>query len=349
MPQYTCDFCNFTTDRLGNYKEHCLTKRHIDNMCSLPKDTVLVCTKCSSYSTIIKSNFRRHVDNCQGPKPPTNDSTDCAICHKHFETKSGLFKHAKKCTVSPVTKITTSIDTDALVQAVATKIGEQQTEAFATLTQELTAFIEQKVLDNVEQKVLEALKASAINTTINNIHNTHNGDNIVNFNVFLNEHCKDAMNILDFIKSIQLKRSDIDQFANKGFVDSLSHIMQSELQNMPLTQRPLHCTDVKRQVLHIKHEDTWHKEEKEKGHPLLLTAIGMLRTTCYAKYRQMYPPTRNDIDNDASQFLTYKLTQQLTGGKNGNDAMVYNKRLNKIVTKICSAVKLNKAEMQAIA
>jgi hypothetical protein len=105
---------------------------------------------------------------------------------------------------------------------------------------------------------------NGVNVTNNNINNNINSNNkTFNLHLFLNETCKDAMNIMDFVDSLKLQISDLENVGKLGFVDGLSSIIVKSLKQLDITKRPLHCSDLKRDVLYIKDEDKWEKENEE--------------------------------------------------------------------------------------
>jgi hypothetical protein len=118
-----------------------------------------------------------------------------------------------------------------------------------------TSEIVNKVIEHTN-KVLDTVKSSNANTTI-----TTNNNQKFNINVFLNEQCKDAMNLSDFIKNITVSREDLENNAQLGFVDGVSKILIESLKQLDQTERPIHCTDIKRETMYIKDEDKWTREE----------------------------------------------------------------------------------------
>jgi hypothetical protein len=126
------------------------------------------------------------------------------------------------------------------------------------LEQQQTQLIEQQQQNN---KLLEAVKDGKIGNTIN--HNTTN-NNKFNLNIFLNETCKDAITMNEFINSFEVTREDFIRTGNVGFVEGISKVMMKRIQNMELHTRPLHCTDLKRETVYIKNDDKWEKDDSDK-------------------------------------------------------------------------------------
>ena len=99
--------------------------------------------------------------------------------------------------------------------------------------------------------------------------------NKVNLNIFLNEHCKDALNINDFVNNLQIQLSDLENTGRVGFIDGISQIFVNGLQQLEMTKRPIHCSDLKREILYVKDNDTWQKEDNERTH--IVNAINTVK------------------------------------------------------------------------
>jgi hypothetical protein len=135
------------------------------------------------------------------------------------------------------------------------------------------------MVENQEMRslIIELLKKETFNTinnnnNINNINNNNNCNNkSFNLNLFLNEQCKDALNIDEFVESIKMNLSDLEDFANLGYADGVSNIFSKGIKALDIHKRPIHCSDSKREVLYIKNNDEWIKESDDK--PLIKNAI----------------------------------------------------------------------------
>jgi hypothetical protein len=331
--RYTCINCNYATDNCFDFKKHTQTMKHVKRMKSV-NQTALVCTICDEYKTCNKSHLTRHAKSCiqrnkkqhaaaKGDEKPVKEQAAAAISNEVLERIVDV----------------QSILADTMVEV---KSRIQSLEALCTSDQKL------KLCTTDMDSIVSVIKETVSQLTPTVINNVNNGtiDNRMNINVFLNEHCKDAMNIMDFVKSIQLRHSDLDKFASLGYVNAMSNIMVNELNNLPLTQRPLHCTDVRRSTLHIKHDDAWHKEEKDSA--ILLRAIKTLRRLCNNMAYERFPRPSQIVENSVQDFLYTKIISEVTGGRGANNNDVYEKRNQKIVTSVCKSVKLNKTDMLSI-
>jgi len=216
----------------------------------VPKSSKTFCCNYCDYNTSRKSQYERHLSTVKhknatnGSKMVVNDSVlsqkiakqlfECH-CGKVYKYDSGYYRHKKQCQ-GPI--IETNKD---------------------TTDKELIMML---VKQNTE--LLEVIKNGTHNT--NNSHNSTNNSHNKTFNLqfFLNETCKDAMNIMDFVDSIKLQLSDLENVGKLGYVEGISNIITSNLKALDVSQRPIHCTDKKRETLFIKDENKWEKEDEEK-------------------------------------------------------------------------------------
>ena len=216
-----------------------------------------VCDICD-YSASRKSQYDRHLStdkhkinvlaingNDSAIIKVPNDYI-CTLCNKAYKDPSGLWRHKKKCQL-----VTNHQNCEKEI----VKIEHDTTD------KELIMIL---IKENSELKnmMMEVIKTGTHNTTHNTTHtNSHN--KTFNLQFFLNETCKDAMNITDFVNSIQLQLSDLVRVGESGYVDGISNIIIKNLKQLDVTKRPVHCTDKKREVLYVKDENKWEKEDPE--------------------------------------------------------------------------------------
>jgi hypothetical protein len=169
---------------------------------------------------------------------------------------------------------------------------------------------------------------------MNNSHNniqTHNNSHNKTFNlqIFLNETCKDAMNLSDFINSIDLQLSDLESVGKLGFVNGISNILIKNLNAMDVTKRPVHCSDTKREVMYVKEDGKWEKDEEDNAK--LRKAIKKLafnNSKLLPVYRKKYPNSENPLSSKSDMYN--KLVIEAYGGKN-DDIINENKIIKNIV------------------
>jgi hypothetical protein len=234
----------------------------------------------------------------------------CA-CGKMYNTQSGLWKHKQKCN-------------NYICQEENTVIKEND-----VLDKEL-------ILNLLKQnaELLEIIK----NGTSNNSNNIINSNNkTFNLQVFLNETCKDAMNISDFIESVKLQVSDLENVGKVGYIEGISNIIIKNLQALEVEKRPVHCTDQKREVMYVKDENIWEKEdEANKKLRKAIRAIAHKNICMLKAFREKYPDCEEYDSKKSSQYN--KLVIEAMGGKGDND---YEKD-TKIIKKIAKAVGIDK-------
>jgi hypothetical protein len=185
----------------------------------------------------------KHISNVSGNAKETKklEKTFLCICGKQFKTNSGLWKHQSKCACN----------------AKQNHVNIEQPD------DKNNKLIEYLMKENKEIKelILEIVKNGSHNTTTYT--NSHN--KAFNLNFFLNETCKNAMNITDFVDSIKLQLSDLMEVGELGYVDGISKIIVKNLNNLDETVRPIHCTDKKRETMYIKDKGEWEKEDDNKS------------------------------------------------------------------------------------
>lgn len=234
--KYTCEKCHFTCSNKKDYNRHILTKKH----------------KMAEYNQI-------QPKKCQ--KTPEEYSCECGKVYSH---RASLYNHKKKCTYiepeveidedkEPINKNMKRDTPTDMVTAVLTQNQEimKENKEFRELLVE-----QQKENQKLHGQLIEAVK-DGNGKTINNINNNVN----YNINLFLNDQCKDAMNLMDFIETIKCKLENLEDVGKLGYVDGISKLFIENLSDMEVTKRPIHCTDFKRKSLYIKNNDEWTKED----------------------------------------------------------------------------------------
>jgi hypothetical protein len=206
------------------------------------------CSKQSNYSThLLTAKHQRLTNSCQ--KMPKNaDILEC-VCGKNYKHLSSLCKHKKICSDVKQYNNETPLSQDD-------KIGDNQ-----NLVQYLL-----KENSDFKNLIMELVKKEYMNNTnnINNTTNNVNSNNSFNLNVFLNDTCKGAMNMSEFVNTIAIQMSDLENFAHMDYANGVSKILLKNLNNLETNQRPIHCTDLKRETVYIKENDCWTKETDEK-------------------------------------------------------------------------------------
>jgi len=298
-----------------------------DNEFSHILPSFFYCKNCD-FKCFVKRDFNRHVntqkhknnilttfDNDFYQKKPSDKKYTCQNCNKDYKDRAGLWRHSKKCNLEEVIKTNNG-----------NKTNDNKDE-----------LIEYLVKENKEIKelILELAKKDTYShcTTNNNSHNK-----TFNLQFFLNETCKDAMNIMDFVNSIQLQLSDLERVGELGFVEGISNIITTNLNALDITQRPVHCADKKREVIYIKDEDKWEKEDEEKIK--LRKAIKKVATKnmcLLPKFKEAYPDCSKASSKYSDQYN--KIIVESCGGSGDNDL----EKENKIIRNIAKNVIIDKS------
>jgi hypothetical protein len=207
------------------------------------------CVKCD-YTCSKLSDYKKHLltrKHQNGSKwkylevTENNSCFACDICHKKYMTHSGLWKHSQKCTIKKVA-------------------DNEVVQMFIKENTDIKNVILELVKNNSElqKQMLDICKMpNNINNTI--ISNNHN--NTFNLQFFLNEQCKDAMNLMDFVDSFKLQFSDLEQVGEMGYIEGISNIIMKKLNEMDVYKRPIHCSDAKREIMYVKDDNVWEKEK----------------------------------------------------------------------------------------
>ena len=221
----------------------------------------------------------------------------CENCGKEYNDRSGLWRHKKKCKTKE----------DSYTETKEIKKDE------ITDKEIMLALIK----DNSEIKnmIMEVIKNGTHNT--NNTTHTNSHNKAFNLNFFLNETCKDAMNIMDFVDSIKLQLTDLERVGELGYVEGISNIIVKNLKELDVTKRPVHCTDKKRETMYIKDDDKWEKdEEKEKLHKVV-RKVACKNQNLIPKFKEVHPDYNKYHSKFSDQYN--KIIVESMGGSGDND------------------------------
>ena len=247
-----------------------------------------------------------------------NDKLQCKNCNKIYKARNSLWYHEQKCNYIIPEKILEPEHEP-----------EHETDELQNLTNVILDLVKSNA--DLQKQMLDICKNG---TTVNN--NTLNKNKTFNLQFFLNEQCKDAMNLMDFVKSVSLQLSDLENVTKLGYVDGIAGIIMQKLNEMDVYKRPIHCSDAKREILYVREDGIWEKESTD--HTKLRKAIkGISKKNriLLNEWSESHPEA-NDTHN--SQNLEYMLMiVQAMGGKG---ELVDNE--NKIMKKIMKNVLIEK-------
>jgi len=327
---YECKVCEYSCSKLSLFNKHLLTRKHIGNINgneNIPQKcpTVYECEACD-YKCSKKSVFnkhlltRKHLNNVDIPKMSQKcfELYKCEFCPKVFKNRTGLWKHNKKCNECiqpPLETPSKSADSEMIIELL-----KQNQE------------LQKKLIESVNLGGSHIENQSIENQTINN------NNQKFNLNFFLNEQCKDAINMSDFIENMELDVEDLTETGRLGYVGGISRILINKLQELDIYKRPLHCTDMKRETLYIKENDEWEKETNSKDKMTsLINKVANKNCRNLDKWTDNHPEYQvfDSIDN-----MNYiDLTQKMLGGLGEKECKQFK---DKIIKRVSKEVMVNK-------
>ena len=297
MPnEYYCEKCDFKCCKTSNYEKHLLTSKHLNTTNLLQNTTEKMPLQCEKM-----------------PKMPKK--YDCNACGKEYKHHSSLWTHKKKCVQLNNIKDTNDVAT--------------LTNLILQVVQSNTEIV--KSNNELQKQVIELSKEKT-NTFINHT-NSHN--KTFNLNVFLNETCKDAMNIMDFANSLKIKISDLENVGKLGYIDGITNIIVKNLKELDISKRPVHCSDLKRETLYVKDKNEWCKEKE----PLkeAIKHVAHKNVQMIPKWKEENPEYKYDDGKANDEYL--KIIMQSMGGSDKQEDDVYQ---NKIISKLAKHVIIEK-------
>jgi len=371
--EFHCVCCDYYTSRSSQYERHLLTAKHqrIQEDCNKNKEKF----HCSACDVVMQhlSTYNRHImttkhlrmqeyynnvkiqamsaKNSSAPEPerPSNNDTEhICECGKKYKFRQGLRKHKKTCSFTPETKsigeplentFTPANMMEFIINIVKTNedikqlMVEQMKHHMETEKQQLET---QKQQLETQKQLIELVKDPRNNHSNNTT--TTNSNNSFNLQFFLNETCKDAINVSEFIENIKIEFSDVENVGKKGYVTGITDMIVRNLSDLGTTKRPIHCTDAKRETIYIKDNDKWDKdsETKEKFQKVL-NQIYNKNWNTLRSWAQANPEIRT-LDSRENK-LYHKILEQ-TDCIKGQDRLPETNE--KIIKKLSETIKVDK-------
>jgi hypothetical protein len=302
------------------------------------------CEKCNYY-TSKKSSFDNHNNSMKHKKSININEKNanlcslfvCQTCNKTYKDNSGLWRHKKKCAKKELDAEPEQSNEIQEMKEIMKYLMKENSEMKNMMLEQQNIMIAQNTsTQNMMMKVIE----NGTNNTTNNItSNTNSHNKAFNLNFFLNETCKDAMNIMDFVDSIKLQLSDLEGVGELGYVDGISNIIVKNLKELDVTQRPLHCTDKKRETMYIKDEDKWEKDEEKKKLHKVVRKVTCKNQNLIPMFKEKHPDCNTYHSKFSDQYN--KIIIESMGGKGDND---YEKE-EKIIKNISKQVTIDKEQV----
>lgn len=301
---YECTLCDYNTSNKKDFRKHCGTIKHFTNM-SNNQDYLAIKTE--------ETQITEQTPNEYNLKIFEEKKHICEICGRGYKFKSGYYRHMKICykkNMESFRQIQNKIKTESEVM----KMLIENNETNKRLCEKLI---------NMESNRQEQV----IQNTINN--NTINNNQKLSINVFLNTQCKDAMNITDFVNQLQLTLDDLIYTKNNGYVKGITKIFVKNLEEMKPTERPIHCSDKKRQCFYIKDEDKW---ERDKEHAKLDKTIDTVSRKQINQIKDWEAAHPNWNNSDAGTEEYMHMVRSVMGGQTDSEQEKNNKSIKKELT-----------------
>jgi hypothetical protein len=265
--KYLCNLCDYTTSNLKDYNKHLLTRKH----------------------KILTTDLQKI------PKNPLT-AFQCG-CGKEYKHRQSLYSHKKRCSQrgkeddneTALMIKSDDIDYKTLFYRAMDEMKEQRQDFIGQIHAQQEEIRKQ-------QDMMGEMIDKVSGTTINNNHQTNN----FNIQMFLNETCKDAINLSEFIERIEVSHDDLENNAQLGFVNGITKIFIDNLRNLTLQQRPIHCTDVKRETLYIKDKDQWDKDSSIEKLENAIKEVSRKSILSLSQWKKTNPDYR-DMDSEFSK------------------------------------------------
>jgi len=309
--KFYCEFCNFGCCKQSDWNRHITRPKHVKGL----------------------NGNKNDINDTKNEQKNANLNYVCD-CGNVYKYQSGLVRHKKTQNCENIKDKPKNTNTDASSVKYLTNLVLEvvkQNKELVSLNSEA-----QKHNQELTNKIVEMCGTTNNNTLINN--HSNNNNKTFNLNVFLNETCKDAMNINDFIDSLQLQLSDLEDVGKLGFVDGISNIIVKNLKALDVHKRPVHCADKKREVIYIKDEDKWEKENEEK-HKLrkAIKRVACKNEKLLPKFKELHPGCSYSESKYSDHYS--KLVIEAMGGVGNNDI----EKQDKIIRNIAKEVVIDKS------
>ena len=306
--EFYCKKCDYKTSKKSNYEKHILTAKHIKS--------IFVNEKVAKSSA---SNFV------------------CNFCNRQYKDSSGLWRHNKKC-IREKTNIVYDCDDIDICSTNDPNQLETIKELFHEQLKENKELKEMLVEQN--KKLIELAEKNQGPVTHITNNTTHNTTNNFNMQFFLNEQCKDALNIMDFISQLQMKLTDLEMVGKIGYSEGISKIFIRGLKELDVFKRPIHCSDLKREVLYVKDKDSWEKDNEDKNK--MKNAIKYIAAKNFKQLNEWQEENPDSEDTDSKKHMDYHkiIINSMGGTTEEEDESNY----NKIIKNVAKEVVIDKIE-----
>ena len=306
ISDFQCDKCDFKCLKKGDWNRHLLTQKHQYEP-NEPEITPSITEKSQLHT---------------------------CLCGEIFNSRTTAWRHKKKCKSNSKNEITMTINE---IDSKPTMLTEEMVKKLITQNNDMR----QMMMDQ-NAKILELVLKSQLQSQSNVLKVSNKNNNIINnnfnLNVYLNEECKGAINLEDFVRSLEVKLSDLEETAKKGYTEGVSRIFINGLNELDENKRPIHCSDLKREVLYIKNNDEWTKEDPSKKEITnAIKRVSKKNMRQINEWQKKYPGYKDPESKDNDKYL-----EMLCGAMGGSTDEEQMKNLEKIKRNITKEVVIEK-------
>ena len=301
---FSCTTCDYNTGNKKDYNKHLLTAKHINR-------------------------------TTRTEKPPKLPNTYNCNCGKIFSARNSLWYHKKKCVdqtnnraISPTDTPNILIDSHVVIKLL------KQNDEFKTMMVDQYTQLQESNKQNIElqKQLVDAVKNNP-NTITNVTNNTTNNNQKFNLNFFLNDTCKDAMSITDFLRNLNVHIDELEYIGNHGYVNGMTKMIMTRLKDMDITKRPIHCTDIKRETMYIKDDAGWSKDTDELTKlRRILSRISMNNYRTVPVWRTAHPDC--EVMETRTYEFCYKMMKAILGDVEEEQIKLDNKIIKTIAKEL---------------
>ena len=274
--KYYCHYCDYSASQKSNMDKHLSSKKH---------------QKFVLLNSVQGNNKSRSMETL---------GFFCKFCNKKYQSKGGMYKHIKKCkfrdmvsskSSEKVVKSYNSMDEIDDPYLEIANLKNENLKLKGEIKDEKIKSLEKQL--EYERKITKTcMEVAKTNATTNNFNNC--GNQNISIKLFLNENCKDALNLTDFVKNIKVTLEDLAYTKNNGFVDGVTNIIKKQLEDLKPTERPIHCSDAKRLKFYVKDNDKWEKDENNEKLDNTIRDVKLKQTKTMTEWEKQNPTYKQD-------------------------------------------------------
>jgi hypothetical protein len=301
---YTCPDCDYTSSNKYDFTKHCKTVKHQNAILAMAIDDLAIATSQMSQKPMFECD-----------------------CGKAYKDNSGLWRHKKQCKIY-ASKYSEGITTELVLELIRDNKELKQ------------LLIEQNHTIQHQNSTINNLATTKQIGGSNNI-TTNSHNNAFNLNFYLNETCKEALNISEFVSSIKVSLEDLENTGRKGYIEGISNIIVRNLNGLEHHQRPIHCNDQKREIIYIKDNNEWTKESESK--PILTKAIKVIANENIKQIKQWRDKNPDCTNSESKKNNLY--LKIVSNSMNGLTEEEGHKNISKIISNVAKETVIHKKYM----